>query len=584
MQDAYSLASQQPVYPAPDAFQLPNQAPVAQPAPAFTVNAPMGEKPKKKKGKGGKIAISIIAVVLVIALLGWLFLPMFDGLGTIVRFFKRTFMDPTDYIVDVEKKAAADVAKKYATAYDAAMKNSNTWDTANQTQTDIQLSDSVLALLEEYLAQEGMDLDLGWLENISLDTNTSMKDGKMSADVGVALNNAHLCTISTIWDLESQIMYIGIPELSSTYFEMDMEDVFGEDLSDLYPTMMQSQEMYERLIEAMPSGDELEDLINRYVGIVLDHVKDVEKANETVKVDGVEQKLLVMTTEFSQKEVIDIALDLLKELRDDQMVKDLLVSAAEISGEDADAMADSYTQGLDELIANCEASREEATGKKFITLETYLDSKDNIVGRNVTISAEGEKAKINYITVTKGEKFAFEGKVEIPGEETVLVTGSGTIKGGKTNGEYVLEIMGEDYLTLKVEDYSATESGTFSGTFILSPESALLDSMDLDSAVLQLIGGNVGIKISMDTTGETPSMSFGLLAGSMELFNVDMRSKNGEAGTISMPDISIELYNEYDLIEWLADADLNTLVENLEKTGIPSEYTDTLGQLAGLLG
>ena len=564
---------QQPVYPAPDAFQLPKPEPVAAPAPAISVSAPASEKPKKKKGIGGKIALAVIAVLLVVAIV--LAVVNWDG---IVRTVKRATMEPTDYAVEVEKKSAAKVAKNLATAYDTALQTSDMSDVSTQTQANIQVSDGVTAILEEVLGQEGIDLALNWIDDISLDADASMKDGKMSADIGVKLNGSHLLTLSAAWDLETQIMWIGIPELSNAYLEMDMEEVLGEDLSDFYPTMLQAQELYSQMVEVLPTGAELEDMINRYIGIILDQMKDVEKTEETVEVDGLEQKLLVMTAEFSANDILDAATALLEEARDDEQVKDLLVGFAEIAGEDAASIEEYYTESLDEMIASIDDAREDAPKGKFLTLETYLDSKDNIVGRTVTVSAEGQKVKISYITVTEGDKFAFEAEVA----DAATVTGSGTIKDGKSTGEYVLEMMGVEYLTLKTENFYTTDSGAFSGTFALYPESALLDEMDLDSSILQMIGSNVGIQVSLDTTTETPSASFGILAGSTELISIDVSSKIGKAGSIALPEVTVDVNDDAAGYAWLEDLDLDTVLKNLEKTGIPSEYMDSINMIADM--
>ena len=552
---------QQPVYPAPDAFQLPKPEPVAAPAPAFSVSAPASEKPKKKKGIGGKIALAVIAVLLVVAIV--LAVVNWDG---IVRTVKRATMEPTDYAVEVEKKSAAKVAKNLATAYDTALQTTDISDISTQTQATIQVSDSVTAILEEILGQEGIDLALNWIDDISLDADANMKDGKMSADIGVKLNGSHLLTLSAAWDLETQIMWIGIPELSNAYLEMDMEEVLGEDLSDFYPTMLQAQELYSQMVEALPTGAELEDMINRYIGIILDQMKDVEKTEETVEVDGLEQKLLVMTAEFSANDILDAATALLEEARDDEQVKDLLVGFAEIAGEDAASIEEYYTEGLDEMIASIDDAREDAPKGKFLTLETYLDSKDNIVGRTVTVSTEGQKVKVSYITVTEGDKFAFEADVA----DTATVTGSGTIKDGKSTGEYVLEMMGVEYLTLKTENFYTTDSGAFSGTFALYPESALLDEMDLDSSILQMIGSNVGIQVSLDTTIETPSASFGILAGSTELISIDVSSKTGKAGSIALPEVTVDVNDDAAGYAWLEDLDLDTVLKNLERPASPA--------------
>ena len=563
--------AEQPVYPAPDAFQLPKQEPVAQPAPVFTVNAPVDEKPKKKKGKGGKIALIIIALLLV----GAIVLAAFNW-ENIVRFVKRNTMEPTDYAVEVEKKAVADLAKSVGTAYDTAMQTADMSNVATKTQTTLQISDEVMTVLETLLAQEGMDLDLNWIDSITLDADARMDNGKMSADIGVGLNGSHLLTLSAAWDLETQLMWIGIPELNDAYLEFDMEEVLGEDLSDLYPTMMQMQAMYAQMAEVMPTGAELESMINKYAGIVLDHVKDVEKANETVKLDGLKQNLLVMTADFTPTDIMDVIIALLEEARDDEQVKNLLIGLAEIAGEDGDMIAEAYAEAMDELLADAEDAREEAPDGKFLTIETFLDSKDTIVGRTITLEMDGEEAAISYITITEGEKFAFE--ADFAGAAAIV--GSGTIKDGKTNCEYTLEAMGEEYLTLKVENYSQNENGTVNGSFTLSPESAVLSAMDLDSDMLQMIGKNVALKLTVDNAAEVSAASFSILAGGVDLFTIQASGTTAKAGSVALPEVTVDVNDDAAGYAWLADLDLSAIVNNLENAGIPSEYMDAVKMVA----
>lgn len=555
---------QQPVYEQPSVQYPTYEQPGAVPPP-FEVNVPADETPKKK-GKGGKIGLIIIAVLLVgaivLAAVCW---------GDIMRFFKRATMEPTDYIVEVEKKAAADTAKTIGDAYDSLLQSADVTDMSNRSTLTLKVSDSVLTMLESLLSEEGVDLDLDWVESISLDMDTTMNANKFSADIGIALNSAHLLTLSLIGDMDSNKLWMTIPELNTTYLEMSMDDVVGEDMSDLYPSIMEAQTLSAEMLEAMPSGEEVEKLINTYVGIVLDHVKDVEKSEETFRLNGLEQDLLVMTAQFSEADFCDIVIAVLEEARDDELLKDTLVGFAEIAGEDGEYLAEIYADSVDEILAEMENTREEASEEKVLKLETILDDKDNIVGRTIS----GEDLDISYITVVDGDAFAFQAEVD----SMATVTGEGTIKKGKTTGKFVLEVMDQEYITLEVEDYSSTDKGV-TGTFVLTPEGALLEELYLDGSALQMLGGTLGLKMFVDSTADTPTVSYGLLAAGTELFSIEVTSENGEARSVKLPENAVDVNNDVAGMMWLAGLKLDTLLGNLEQAGLPEEYMAMLEQVA----
>jgi len=53
---------------------------------------------------------------------------------------------------------------------------------------------------------------------------------------------------------------------------------------------------------------------------------------------------------------------------------------------------------------------DEAENGTFLTIETFLDNQDTIVGRAFTVEMEGEELEAHYITVTEDGKFAFDAR------------------------------------------------------------------------------------------------------------------------------------------------------------------------------
>lgn len=550
--------------PAPQQYASPVQTcapPVQQPA--FELNMPAEGARKKKKSGGGRIALILIALVLVagivLAALNW---------KSITRFFSRNFGEPTDYLVDVEKDSAADAAKTLADAYDQALASYHPEGSSADTTVTLEMGDTLMSLLSTALSQSGVEMELDWVQSITLTPQVDVYEDTMRVDLGVGINGTGLATLSVIWDMESQTIYIGVPELHDTYIQMDAREILGEEAAAVAETMAMSREMNEAVMAALPSGSELEALITRYVGIVLDQLSDAEKETETVKLGGLEQELLVMTVELSQKDILKLAEAVLEEAQDDAALEDILDGFSDMvnemntlyGGENVDLYTD-FANAVDEALYELEYLVDEVSGGDFITIETFLDSKDTIVGRTVTVEAEGEEIEIYYITVTEGGEFAFKAEAA-----TVRIEGEGTIEKGKRTGAYVLSESGTDYVTLEIEDYVQAEDDSVTGTFRLIPESIVYEMMDMDASVAGILGSAA---LELGLTGD--SVRIAIEAAGSELLALRLSGQTAKPSPIALPE-GVSTEDDAGGMQWLTELDFEAVLSNLEKAGVPDEY------------
>lgn len=568
-QPVYQPPVQQPMYQA--APQQSYQAPVQQAAPsqpAFTLNTP-AEGRKPKKSKGGKIVLAVIALLLVAAIV----LAAINWKG-IVRFFNRNFGEPVAYLQDVEKENVADVAEDVAVAYDEALALYNAENPAAEGTLTLELGSAITTVLSTALAQNGMNADLSWVDNIMLTPKVEMYENTMRMDVGVGINSTSLATVSAVWDMDSQALYIGIPELHDTYIQLDATEVLGSEASSMVQALAMSRELSATLLEAMPDGAQLKELINKYLGIVIDGIPEAEKSNESVKAGSLEQDLLVVTAKLSQKDILKIASAVLEEAKDDKTIEDILVGfedcMAEISGESME-LYDSFSEAMEEGIDSLDSMIDEADKGKFLTIETFFDGKDAIVGRTFTVSMDGEKVSAHYVTVTEGDKWAFEAEMD-----AASITGKGTIQDGKRSGSYTLSVDGIDYATLELENYICAEQQV-TGTFRFIPEAAVYEMMELDSTVSAVLG-----QAALELTLAADSVTLGIEAAGSQLLAVSLSGKMSEAGKIALPN-GVSSEDDAAGMKWLSELDFDAVLSNLEKAGVPSQYMDMAKQLVQML-
>lgn len=594
-QGSYIPPSQQPVQPPVQqpVWQEPVAPPVQQPVwqepvqqnyappaqqnytppvqqPAFELNMPAEGSSRGKKKGGGKIALIVIALVLVagivLAAINW---------NSIVRFFNRNFGEPVVYLQDVEKENVAAVASDVAAVYDQALSVYHPEGSSVDGTITLEAGSQLMTLLGTALSQSGVNVDLSWVENIVLEPKLEMYEDTMRVDLGLGVNNTHLATASAIWDLESQTIFVGVPELHDTYIQMDATEILGSEAAAIAQTMAMSRQISESFMDAMPEGSQVEALINKYFGIIIDGLSEAEKDTETVKAGGLKQNLTVLTVELSQKELLKIAIAVLEEAKDDETIEEILDAfgdsisqmGAMYGGEIPD-LFDAFSEVVDEGLENLEYMVDEVDRSTFLTIETFLDSKDTIAGRTFTIEYAGEELSAHYITVTEGDEFAFDAELD-----TMSITGEGTIKDGKRSGSYTLTMEGMDYATLEIEDYACPEDGPLTGTFRLIPSSEIYEMMDMDSSVTGVLG-QAAVALTLD--GD--SVILGIELAGSELISLGLSGSTNKPSQIALPN-GVSTEDDEGGMKWLAELNFDGILDSLEKAGVPSEYVDMAQQV-----
>lgn len=561
----------QPQYQAPQqTYQQPQyQAPQQ---PAFEVSRPAaGKKPAKKRGgKTGLIvaAVVLVAIIAVVALC-W---------NSISGFIARNFGDPTDYMVRVEKKNAATAVSSLTDAYGSVLERlEKTDNVAAEADISLELGDSIIALVETLLTQEGMELDMDWLEEVNVSAFANIKDGDYAVDLGIGVNGTNLLTAKLIVDSETLDVYMAIPELNKTYLVISAEEM-GMDPAQFQEVMTQSTKLTKTMVAALPEAEVVEELINTYLDLILGQLKDVEKETRKVTANGVEQELLVLTVKLSQRDILDIAEAVMKHAKDD---KKLLAVLDDMSGlvnempdtyEPVDLRAefvDSVTAMLEEL----EYTREDAGTETYLTLETYVDDDEVIVGRTVTVEEDGQEQELYYIRATKGDKFGFE--ADLAG---VVIEGSGTQKDDTITGEFLYTAYDSELLTLELDNFGTNKDGGIQGGIKLIPQEALLSEMGLDSSVTSMLGGSLALEISME--GEEAALR--ILTGSNTLLGLAASVKEVDATTVSVPGDAVSINDNEAGNEWLADVSFDQVVSNMKAAGVSDELVSVVEMLASM--
>jgi len=557
----------------------------------FELTTPSAAPAKKNPFAGIKLPdkkillTGIAAVVAVLLVASLLF-------GNGAAFFVKTFASPTAYMKYVEKQTLTQIGGAVTQVYGGALSagTETSVSGAVETQISLKLGDAILATLAAAMDDpEGA----GWLEDISMTVKANTKGQQAQTDVSLGLGKQELVCARVIVDLAEKAFWAGLPGLSEEYLMGDFSTLDELD----FEQMEEQKALLEEAMKSLPSERQLGKLIKKYVKIALSHLGKGSKDTDTVRVDGIKQKLTVITLKVYEEDVLNMALDLLTTLREDEAAKDMIVTVLDSYDElygygmetDYAAMLD---EGLEDAIESIEETLEDC-GKEYIKIKDYVNSDHQVVGRS--FSVKGSDEELSYITVWEGNEFAFE--AVLPELE---VTGRGSRKGGLIEAEYALNSYGETVLVLELEDWNEKRAlqGNPKGIVTLIPGEDMLDEVLYETGLSysqfgSLLSGGMELEIGLDCGKNKAAVDLSVNMNHTSLFTLSCTTKVSGGSAVKIPAESTQILtangpDEAALTQWVSGLDFEKLLEALSKAEVPEALTDQLetavDQLDMLLG
>lgn len=546
----------------------------------FVLNTGSSEPAKKApKKKGGLIAL-IVALVIVAAVAVGVFLN-FDSVSA---FADRTFQSPEAYLEKVENEAIAQYSQELTQAYGQLLENYDSDKTAGAMDLRLTLGSEILAMAESALQQQGMTMDLDWLNEIKLSVDANVQGDALQSTLGLGLGKTHLLSLDVIMDMAAGKEYMTIPELNKDYLFVDVSGVLpGVNFKDI---LTGSQQTGEALIKALPSEKDLNELLNTYVGIVLSGIKSVEKETDTVSVGDASQKMVVLTAKITEKELINICEKAVKQAQKDKTLEkfldalsDYVNSAGELNS-DYFVPVDLHEQFLAMLptaLEELELAKESAESGNYLKLKVYVDMKGNVRGHGLTVYTEGKKSEepFLWISAVKGDTTYTEAMVG-----PMEITGEAMENDGVSEGEYTLAVDGRESVTLEFEN--VTETG---GTLRIIPGEELMSGILSESGIpASLLADNVALELVFGGEGDKASFEVNILVGSKTLLGVAMSSSSSKGGKITVPTNAVDVTDQEALMQWLKNTNFDALLKAMKDSGMPQELVTTVEGYIEMLG
>ncbi len=554
---------QKPVYQQPAQQPSYQQPPYQPPAPP----------PKKKKKHTGLIVLLII--ILAAAAAGFLFR------SKISSFVLSNVAPAEKYYEHVEKNSIADFSANTAEAYDLLLlSNTNINNKTGEGSLEVQLGDAgrdlLMTALGSTLQQLNPDEDLKWLKSLGLSSGVVTQDDKSSLQLQLNLNSVGLVTLNLVADPANDKVCISIPQLKEGFLEMPLSQLDamsdGGGITQIFGMMsglaqMDSDKLAGAL-KSMPSKSVMEQLIQKYLNMLLECAEEVEKEKGELTVEGVSEDATILTLSADGETLAKALQNIFTEMKKDNDIKSIITGIAEARETDAAGAYKEFQDSLDEAMADLD----EVKQSSGFDMTVYTNAGGEIIGREI----HGDGITISMKKPEQGDKFGLEIILGAEGSALTL-KGDGKKSGDKLTGELDLEADGTfmGVVALDGFDEEKLKKGMLSGAIEIRPSDALLGSMGSDS-LLSSVLRDLAIRLEMDTGRDKGSCTLSILNGSGNLLKVSANMNAKAGGKVSS-------VTGEDMEKWSSGMDpqsfLSTLVDSLKKAGVPEAYTSLLSSL-----
>lgn len=520
-----------------------------------------------EQGKNLKPLILIGAGLLLLVALVMLFI----NFGALKNWFVGIFTTPEELMVNVYKATANAVLEPVLQEYDENLSDGNQDSLSSRAQILVKPGQQILNTLA--YAVYGGEGDMSWLSEIRLDVDFAIKNKLQKNVLGLGLGEHDILSLELITDSENKKQYLAIPELSDQAVLMDMSQT----------PELQSADMA-KLYDALPSGQTIKQIFDRYLDILLHGCSNVEKYTQEVTLGEITQKLTVLEAMTDEADLIEVTVKLLEQAKQDQDIKEVLEALdpwyqdmlkqsmdSYYDSVDADSSQTLYEEFIaeaDAMLADLQEQLKNTDPDNQMTVYTYLDDRYHIVG--IKLEATDMEETVSGMALCQDGQTS----VQIIMGDTIL-TGSGQID-ESVGGSFEL-FAGEDkMLDIKLEN--VTESA---GTVYLEPSAILMtelaEQMGVDNSDVGMMGmADVVLRVCYEETEESSKSSVTVLSNDVSVLELIITGEMTQQQEITLPVNAVDLNEEEAAYNWLAGLNVEGVIQKIADAGVPEELFASL--------
>lgn len=525
------------------------------------------EQPRKNNKK---IIISAVAGLLAVVIV----LTAVLNLDALKGFVLKTFASDAQYYSYVEKKALSEAKTSLVNAYGEigglfsgetnSVKNDISF-TVGEDVSDMLSSDVANSIIKEINRA-----------NISFDVN--QKDALSQIKLALEIAENPIVNLDAIFNMSDGKTYIGAPSLINDYLMVKVDD--AQDLQKIYD---------DKLWNALPSKKTAEQLLDKYIDVVLSGIDDVKSSKAELTVADMTQKCTALEYGISEEDAIRIAEKVLNAVNSDSEIEKIINNINEYAIEndlcDSDVdMYGEFKEGVEDALEEIKDEKEDADSEDRITVITYVNSKHEVIGREIS---SGSQASISHKKVQKGSDFVSSLKVA----NMIEITGQGTEKNDVINGTYEAVYNGTSIFTATLTDFNSSEisDGLINGKVKITPDKALWSNLGVNSMISSAIKlYDPSIELVFDMSEKASESQINILGKDEIMLGITVKSAKSKSEDIKTPSNAVDTSNSEELSTWMQSLNIedikSSLKSNLEKAGVSSKITDAIVGLIDGIG
>ena len=434
-------------------------------------------------------------------------------------------------------------------------------------------------------------MDVSWLQNISLDSNISIKDGVEAIVSSVLLNDNKLCDFNVFMDLANMMEYIQIPELSDSYMKAPVSSDSEENSEEEQKFLNTYMTTLSDLTSVLPDSKTLSTLLDRYGSIIIDSFEEGSSVEESVSVDGISEECTAYEGIISEKSAYTIVEKVLTTAKDDEEIKALFDQWSEDASNGEDQYKD-FQNLITDALDDMNRDDEESTESEVFSSKVWVNGDGKIVGRQFSITDGPDTTPVfTWKAPSEGEDSAL--LLELAADDSSFTfTGNGKTADGLLNGDYILAVNGTETVDINVENLETkpAKAGYYNGTFNISFPVAETDSNtseagestedDTDTSATDMLAGfGAVIKLTSDADADTSTLDLTVTTSGAALATLSVTGSYGEG--VEIPDFA-SLDKTYDatddeaMTEYLTEINWDTFLANVKAAGVPDELASQL--------
>lgn len=455
-----------------------------------------------------------VAILAVLALVVALWKP-------VIGLFNKA--DEPKTIMDYEAEAFKQVQDRIINGYTSIVDPDAEGAIGTTCHIEFHIEDFALKVIEKQMPELAV---LDQINDASLDAAVE-HDGEMCrVNITPDHPKADLPGIELQYDPATECLFVVLAGLSEDYLKFDISELSQE--LDVSGDMVDTS--------ALPAPEELEKLLSEYFDQLIELMDAGEVTEEKVSVGDVEQTCSVHTAYINAEDFVE-------------STSKAIEAFMELCGENAQ-----FSEQVFDMLKELESYRVEEAEELTLTWKLYIDSDDNVIGRQIVLNDE---AVIDYLIVTENEDVAVSavfGPVEF--------SGTGTMKDNKLSGKFILLVDDEKYLEIKPEDVyiGSCENGELSGSV----------SVELtDKLAEELFGSDLGLPLSFDFDFHISSDESSFDINYMDMVSLKVQLTSYVPEPIVLPEGEEINGSDPDAFyRWLGGMDIGKLTTVLEKAGL----------------